>query len=260
MRAFVSPTLEGFPGEIYASLIVLLIIFIVCLIVYIKVKKTDPLEKPHGIVHLAELLVNTVDNLAKNYMGSGLRFLGSFFTAISMYMFLGFIIGLLGLPTPITYYMVPFILALTTFIMIHATSIYYQRWKYFKRFTAPVFFFLPINLVTMWAPIISLSFRMFGNALAGWVLMAIVYNSLEGLSRAIFSFLPLGINQIFIAPFIASWLHIYFDLISAFIQTMVFINLSMIFIGQEVPDEFINQTNSAPKRIEKEKEYVTSIS
>jgi len=111
-----------------------------------------------------------------------------------------------------------------------------------------VFIFLPINLVTMWAPLLSLSFRMFGNALAGWVLMTIVYDALQKASAMLFAFLPAGVNTIFIAPFIASWLHIYFDLISAFIQTMVFITLSMIFIGQEVPEEAIKPLTIAAQR------------
>ncbi len=248
MTMYVQSTLEGFPGEIYSSILVVLIIFIISLIVYIKVRKTDPLAKPKGIVHLAELLVTTIDNMVKNYMSPGLKFLGSYFTALSLYLFIAFIFGLLGLPTPITYFMVPLLFALMTFILIHGVAIYYQRWKYFKRYTAPIAFFLPINLITMWSPLLSLSFRLFGNALAGWVLMAIVYNALQGLSTLIFSFLPAGLNSIFIAPFIASWLHIYFDLISAFIQTMVFITLSMIFIGQEVPNDVIETKQVADTR------------
>jgi len=236
MKPLVQSTLEGFPGEIYSSLIVLFIIFVICLVVYFKVRKTDPLAKPKGIVHLAELLVTTIDGMVKNYMGPNLKFLGGYFTAVAMYVFLGFIFGLVGLPSPITYLVVPLIFALLTFLFIHGVAIYHQRWKYFKRYTAPVVFFLPINLITMWAPLLSLSFRMFGNALAGWVLMTIIYDALQKLSSLIFAFLPFGLNTVFIVPFIASWLHIYFDLISAFIQTMVFITLSMIFIGQEVPE------------------------
>jgi F-type H+-transporting ATPase subunit a len=261
MRQLVSSTLEGMPGEIYSSILVVLVIFIICLIVYIKAKRTDPLQKPKGIIHLAELLVSTIDGMVKNYMGPGLSFLGSYFTAIAMYLFIGFIFGLLGLPTPITYYMVPFLLGLTSFIMIHATAIYYQRWKYFKRYTAPVAFFLPINMVTMWSPLLSLSFRLFGNALSGWVLMAIVYNALQGLSAAIFSFLPAGLNTVFIAPLVASWLHLYFDLIAAFIQTMVFLTLSMIFIGQEVPYELIESKQTATNgEGVKENEYASTVS
>jgi F-type H+-transporting ATPase subunit a len=240
--------MEGFPGEIYSSILVVLIIFVICVAIYVKVKKTDPLAKPKGIVHLAEILVTTIDGMVKNYMGPKMSFLGGYFTALAMYLFLGFTFSLFGLPSPTTYLMVPLIFALITFLLIHGVSIYFTKWKYFKRYTSPVFIFLPINLITMWAPVLSLSFRLFGNALAGWVLMAIIYDALEGLSTAIFAFLPAGLNSIFVAPLVASWLHIYFDLISAFIQTMVFLTLSMIFIGQEVPeDDIIKQAIAAPR-------------
>ena len=55
----------------------------------------------------------------------------------------------------------------------------------------------------------------------------------------IFEFIssPEGLNTIFIAPFITPILHAYFDLFSAFIQTAVFIMLTMLFVANEVPDE-----------------------
>jgi F-type H+-transporting ATPase subunit a len=224
---------QGLPGEIYSSIIVVIIIAIISSVVYFKVKKTDPLAKPKGIVHLAEILVSTMDNLAKDFMGPKLRPLASYFTAIAIYIAIGFIFGLTGLPSPITYLMVPLMLAFLSFIGIHIIAIRYQKWRYFKRYTSPFFLFLPINVITVFAPILSLSLRLFGNALAGTVLMGLVYYFLQMGSAALFSFLPAGFNSIFLAPIITPWLHLYFDLVTAFIQTLVFISLSMIFIGNE---------------------------
>ena len=64
-----------------------------------------------------------------------------------------------------------------------------------------------------------------------------VYGNEGVFAEAIFSFLPSGINQMLIAPIIAPILHLYFDLFSAFIQTVVFCMLSMMLIGQEGPDD-----------------------
>lgn len=83
----------------------------------------------------------------------------------------------------------------------------------------------------MWAPLLSLSFRLFGNAVAGWVLMEVMYTALKELSNAIFG-LPF-----FVAPFITPALHAYFDIFSGFIQTLVFIMVSMLLIAQEGPEE-----------------------
>jgi F-type H+-transporting ATPase subunit a len=80
-----------------------------------------------------------------------------------------------------------------------------------------------------------MSFRIFGNILSGFILMSLIYFSLGQLSSWIFSFLPTGFSSLWLAPLIAPWFHLYFDLFSALIQTLVFISLSMLFIAQEGP-------------------------
>ena len=40
----------------------------------------------------------------------------------------------------------------------------------------------------------------------------------------------------FVAPFIAPILHLYFDLFAGFIQTLVFVMLTIVLIGNEIPD------------------------
>jgi F-type H+-transporting ATPase subunit a len=232
--------LSTIPGEVYSSMFIVILTFIVCLIIFIKVKHTDPLAKPKGIVHLAEILVQKIDSMVANMMGKKYlkRGMGGYFTAISIYIVLAFVIGLVGLPTPMTNLIVPVSLGLFTFILIHVTSIRATKWRYFKRYVDPFPLFLPVNLISMWSPLISLSFRLFGNALAGWTVMNLVYWATESLSNLIFGpFLPLGPSQIFITPLLAPALHFYFDLFSSVIQTIVFISLSMIFISQEDPDE-----------------------
>jgi F-type H+-transporting ATPase subunit a len=244
--------LASIPGEVYTSFFMLIITLILCLIIFIKVKHTDPLAKPKGIVHLAEILVTTIDNLVLTNMGKKYlkRGMGGYFTAISIYIFMAFTIGLFGLPTPMTNLIVPLSLGLFTFIFIHYTSIRATKWRYFKRYVEPFAFFLPGNLISMWAPLISLSFRLFGNALAGWTVMHLLYWALGMLSDLIFGgFVPLGPSSIFLTPLVAPMLHLYFDLFGAFIQTLVFISLSMIFISTEDPEEEENYQSVNNKKI-----------
>ncbi len=126
---------------------------------------------------------------------------------------------------------VPLSLGLVTFLLIHYTSARYTKWRYFKRYIDPIPIFLPINLISMWAPLLSLTLRLFGNAIAGWALLSIVEYALRDLSSTLFSFpLPLAI------------LHAYFDVFSGLIQTFVFILLTSIFIGQEIPEEITLNT------------------
>lgn len=221
----------GIPLEIYSSLIVMALLLIFCVIVFIKARFTDPLKKPKGVMFVAETFVNLIDGLVDENMGPRFRKIAPYFGFVAAYIFFSFIIGMIGLPSPVTYLPIPFILALITFLMIHITSIIYTKWRYFKRFIEPIPIFLPMNLLSMWAPLLSLAFRLFANALAGWVLMYMVYSFLESVSAMIFNGLPF-----FIAPFVTPVLHAYFDIFSGFIQTTVFLFLSMLFIASEVPE------------------------
>jgi F-type H+-transporting ATPase subunit a len=132
-----------------------------------------------------------------------------------------------------TYYSIPLTFALITFTLIHFNAIRCKKWKYFKRYVDPFPkfpVFLPVNILSTFAPIISLSFRMFGNALSGTIILELVYYVTNSLSSKLIDF-----N--FIGPLITPLLHVYFDLFSGIIQTMVFIYLTTFFIKGEEADE-----------------------
>ena len=230
------------PGEVISSLIVMLIIIILAIIIAIQAHFQDPLKKPKGLLLLAEIGVKFFDGFVKELTGSALPNFGGFIMAVATYLFIAFIFGLTGLPSPVTYMAVPLSLGLTTFLLIHLISAKFTKWGYFKRYVDPLPLFLPVNLLSMWAPLLSLTLRLFGNAIAGWALLTIVEFALRDASAAIFSFVPAGWNEVFLAPIPLAVLHAYFDLFSGLIQTVVFISLTAIFIGQEIPEELLINT------------------
>ena len=233
LKTFFDTTLAP---EIFSSLCVVLILCIFAIIIAIKARHADPLKKPKGILFIAETLVNLFDGLVDDLMGPQFKGFGGFIMAIACYLFVSFIWGLTGLPSPTAYLAVPLSLGLVTFTMIHATSVKYSKWGYFKRYIDPFPVFLPINLISMWAPLLSLTMRLFGNALAGMTLMSIIYYGIENLSGLIFSFIDGWVKYVILPPFLTPILHCYFDLFSGLIQTTVFIFLSMIFISNEAPE------------------------
>lgn len=236
------------PGEVISSLICMLIIVILSIIIAIKAHFADPLKKPKGILHLAEIGVNYFDGFVKDITGAAMPNFGGFIMGVACYLFLAFIFGLTGLPSPVTYMAVPLSLGLTTFLLIHLISAKYTKWGYFKRYIDPIPVFLPVNLLSMWAPLLSLTLRLFGNAIAGWALLTIVEVSLRDLSASLFSFIQSDWNQVFLAPIPLAILHAYFDLFSGLIQTVVFISLTAIFIGQEIPEDLVINTLSTERR------------
>ena len=229
-------------GGVVSSCIVVLLMVILSIYIGIRAHFQDPLKRPKGLLLVAEVGVNFFENMAEGLLGKNYRKFGAYLMAVGVYMFIVFIFGLTGLPSPITYMAIPLSLGLSTFILIHGTAIKYNKFRYFKRYIEPVPLFLPVNLISMWAPLLSLTLRIFGNALSGFVIMSILYSALEGLSASVFAALEPMIgswNQVFLAPLVTWILHLYFDLWSGFIQTTVFLSLTTIYVGQEIPEDLL---------------------
>lgn len=229
-------------GGVVTSLIVILIMIILAIYIGIRAHFQDPLKRPKGLLFIAEIGVNFFENMAEGLLGKRFRIFGGYLMAIGVYMFLAFIFGLTGLPSPITYMAIPLSLGLSTFMLIHATAIKYNKFRYFKRYIEPVPVFLPVNLISMWAPLLSLTLRIFGNAISGFVIMSIIYAGLETASASIFAALEPMIgewNQVFLAPLVTWVFHLYFDLWAGFIQTTVFLSLTSIYVGQEIPEDLV---------------------
>ena len=229
-------------GGVVTSLIVILSMIILAIYVGIRAHFQDPLKRPKGLLLIAEIGVNFFENMAEGLLGKRFRIFGGYLMAIGVYMFLAFIFGLTGLPSPITYMAIPLSLGLSTFMLIHATAIKYNKFRYFKRYIEPVPVFLPVNLISMWAPLLSLTLRIFGNAISGFVIMSIIYAGLETASASIFAALEPMIgewNQVFLAPLVTWVFHLYFDLWAGFIQTTVFLSLTAIYVGQEIPEDLV---------------------
>lgn len=230
-----------FVPQTFMSLVVMLIVLIFFLIVGHKARKADILEKPKGIFLLGILFFQFMDNFTGSIMNKKYRDFTRIMIVVAPYLFISFIISLTGLPSPVVYLATPLSLALITFFEVHSTAVRENHWGYFKRYVEPVAVFLPINLISMWAPTLALTFRLFGNAISGFCIMNIVYYSLETLSNIIFSGQVLtgaiGVQSIFIAPLVTPLLHLYFDLFCGFIQTLVFSMLTLIYVSQEQSSE-----------------------
>ena len=226
-------------GETISSVILIAFICLLSIYIAIRARFANPLKRPWGILFLAEVGVTFFDNLVESIMGRRYRGFGGFIMAIAVYLFMSFAWSLTGLPSPIVYLATPLSLGLITFVLIHANSVRFTGFRYFKRYVEPIPIFLPINLISMWAPLLSLTMRLFGNALAGWTIMTLIYSVLKASGDAVITFIDGSVINAggFIAPIATPILHAYFDLFSGLIQTTVFLFLTMIFVGNEGPEE-----------------------
>lgn len=227
-------------GPVISSLIIMAIVAILWIIVGIKASRQDPLKPSKGILLLAETFFETIKNWTRSVMGKEPRNWPGYFLCLFTYLFLSFIWSITGLPSTIDYLVIPFTLSLIMFILIQVTGLRYSKWQYFHRYIEPVTIWLPINLITMWTPIISTMLRMFGNCLAGSVVIGLVNWGMKNLSFSIFSFMGGDINGpagIWLGWLPIGLLNLYFALFSGYIQTLVFASLSAVWIGQELPDD-----------------------
>lgn len=229
-------------GEIIVGLAIAFVLLVLAIIVGILAKRADPLKPSKGLLKITEWAVEKLDAFTAETMGPGFENFGGLLLAIIPFLFLSFTIGITGLPTPMNNLAVPLSLALVTFVLIHFTSIRYTKWRYFKRFVDPIPVFLPMNLISMWAPLLSMTLRMFGNAVAGWILISLINASLESLSATLFGFMGSGAGSIWFVPIVTPVLHAYFDLFSGFVQTLVFVYLTTLFIAQEKPEDIEAET------------------
>lgn len=237
-------------GTLLSSLLVMAIIMILAMIVGIQAKRQDPMKPSRGLLAFAEMGVDKLQNWTRAMMGG--REPGNwpaYFLCLTVYLFMAFTWSLTGLPSIIDTLIFPLSLSVVMFILIHATAVRYQKWKYFHRYIEPIPIFLPINLITMWTPIISTALRMFGNALSGSVVIGLLNWALKNVSISIFSEWASSYMAatggarlldtpaaIWLSPLPIGVLNLYFGLFSGFIQTLVFASLNACWITAEMPE------------------------
>ena len=198
---------------ILATWIIMGLLIILAIAVRIMLPRFE--ETPKGFQNAIEAIVETFDNFAVGSLGIKLMPLGCWFFMAFLFIFLSNISGLFFLRPPTADWTMTFAFSAVTFILIQIMAIKYKRGKYLKELMQPFPLFLPLNIIGELARPISLSFRLFGNVLAGTILMALLYNMA-----------PYAIR--FILP---AALHAYFDLFSGVLQTYIFCALSVSFIG-----------------------------
>ncbi len=177
-------------------------------------------EVPTGFQNVVELLVETAQNFVMSTMGkSGKKYI-NYVGTLFMFVILSNISGLFGLRPPTADYATTLCLGLVSFILIQYNNIRYNKLEAFTGLFKPLPFLFPINLIGEFATPISLSLRLFGNVMAGTVMMALYY----------------GLLPLLVKLGIPAALHVYFDLFSGAIQAYVFCMLTMVFISDKIGD------------------------
>ena len=136
---------------------------------------------------------------------------------IMFFIFIANTSGLFGLRAPTADYGTTLSLALITFVMIQYSAFKTRKFRMFTDLFQPIPVLFPVNVIGEFATPVSLSLRLFGNIMAGTIMLSLWY----------------GLLPIFAKLGLPAFLHVYFDLFSGAIQTFVFAMLTMTFIADK---------------------------
>lgn len=199
-------------------------------------KRADVMARPSGLVQIATMIVTIIDNLVTESTNEKkAKSLAPYIGVLAMYILVCNLLGLIAFDSPTANFSVTLTLALITFIMREREALKTNGFKgYMHAFIEPFPPFIIPNLFGKVAPLVSMSLRLFGNIMSGSVIMGLVYAFTGWLSSLLMPF----VGQFnFIGPIIAPALHGYFDLFAGSIQMFIFITLTMVYIGIELPAE-----------------------
>ena len=227
-------------SDVYTIILETLILGIGIVLISRKLDHTDPLQEPKGIVAPVLLGVTMVHNTVKDNVGEKIADkLTPYIILLWVYIFFSNIISLFGISSPTSNLSVTLFLAFVTWLLIQIVEFKYGGVKaYFHSFLEPLPVMLPMNILGKFSTMISMSLRLFGNILCGGIMMQLIYSFCQYLSNTIAGWFGATGNVFnFLAPVITPILHAYFDLFAGFIQTLVFITLTVVLIGNDIPED-----------------------
>ncbi|AKX33712.1 F0F1 ATP synthase subunit A [Spiroplasma litorale] len=225
--------------QLFSVFMTFIIICTFCIVYNVKIRNRNEEKELSGFLVLTEMFISKVEGIVISIMGKEHRKLTPYMMYIFMYIVISSVVALLGFEPLTTSYTTTFSMAFVTFIGIYYYGIRYQKWAFLKRY------YNPVELIGQFVPLISLSFRLFGNMLGGSVILALLYTALINMQAGWFSnvgsvsdsmandwlaqykYWWSGFNILTIS--LMPWLHLYFDLFDGVIQSIVFSMLTLSY-------------------------------
>jgi F-type H+-transporting ATPase subunit a len=179
-----------------------------------SLKKTAPT----GVQNLLEAIVSGLENFIVDIMGPEGRHYLSLIGTLFLFILVCNLEGLVpGFDSPTANINTTLALALVTFTATHYIGIKRHGFAYVKHFMGPMWalapLMLPIELISHFARVMSLTFRLFGNMVAKHKLLLVLA---------------------LLAPYIAPVPILGLGLLVSFVQALVFALLTMLYLSGSV--------------------------
>jgi len=187
--------------------------------------------------HIAEWIVEKVNNLVKQNMGEYFIGFSPFIAAMLALSGFSSLISLLGLFPPTSDLNVVAGWAVITFVLITYYKLKCGPLYYLKSLASPILL-TPLNVIGEVATPVSMAFRHYGNVISGSVISVLIAAGLSGLSHILLGWLPGFIGEFPLFQIgIPAILSIYFDIFSGCLQAYIFAMLTMMYVSDGFPME-----------------------
>ena len=197
-----------------------ILVAILLLVFFVLVRMRLSVESPGGLQHIVEGLHGFIQNQSEEIIGHHSERFTPFLLALGLFILICNLMGLIpGFESPTANPAVPLGCAVTAFCYYQIQGIRKHGAAYIKQFIGPMLalapIMLPIELISHFARMLSLTVRLFANMFAG-DLVTLVF----------FSLVPLGIPVVFMG------LHIFVS----FLQAYIFVLLTTVYLQGAVSE------------------------
>lgn len=208
---------EIFPGitihmqTMYTTWITMAIVF---LLFMLAAKKCELI--PKGIQNVMEFFIDFLNNLMEGQLGiKGTKFMAPFIITLFMFIFISNELGMLPqllepahfeFTSPTNDINTCFALSLMVAIGVYIVGIIHHGMGHFKHFISPSPAFLPLHLLDEVTKPMTMALRLFGNILAGEILLIVLYR---------------------LVPWIIPEFWVMFSLFIGFLQAFIFTMLTL---------------------------------
>lgn len=212
------------------SLAMELLVFAFLLILFLLVRSRLSVESPGGLQHSFEVVEGLIQNQSNEIIGHHSEGYTPFLTTLAFFILFCNLIGVIpGFESPTAVPIVPLGCAICAFVYYQAQGFKHAGPAYLKHFLGPsdptmsifiriplALLMLPIELISHFARMLSLTIRLFANMFAG-----------DMVTLVFFSLVPLGVPILFLG------LHVGVSLL----QTYIFVLLTTVYLSGAVADE-----------------------
>lgn len=227
--------------QLVTIFIVTFLLMVIFLLYNLALKKQKVHEAPRGLVLLVELTIKWAESQVIDLLGVKYRRLSIYFLYMFLFIGIGNLMSIIGFESIVSDYTIPMTLGLVTFLGIYYFGFKYSRMAYFKKYLIN-----PLEIIQQFVPMISISFRLFGNILGGAIMLTLFVT----LMNSIWSKIPYLGPVDLLAGLFLPFLSIYFDIFDGVIQSYIFAILTISYWSLEVKQDVTSASAGKMREIE----------